>query len=65
MSLFRRPQTSRAYPAAGTQITGPAGRFRQSKTSGAREADRAARTWEDADRAREARGGTRLTRWTR
>lgn len=65
MGLRRRAQTSRAYPAAGTSVTGPADRFRRSKTSGARQADSDAQAWEDQERARERRGGTWLTRWTR
>ncbi|MDX3125730.1 hypothetical protein [Streptomyces scabiei] len=65
MGLRRRAQTTRAYPAAGTSVTGSASRFRLSKTVGAREADQAAQAWEDQERDRERRGGTWLTRWTR
>jgi len=50
---FRRDQTTRHYPAAGIPVTGPAGRFRRSKTIGARAADRAAADWEQADRQAE------------
>lgn len=51
---FRRePQTSRHYPAAGTSVTGRAGRFLRSKTSGARAAGQAADDWEQADRQAE------------
>lgn len=65
MDIFSRtPKTSRDYPAAGVSVTGDAGRFRSHKTSGARDADRQGQTWEDQDRAREKRGGWRLTRWT-
>lgn len=56
--LSRRTQSTRDYPAAGTSVTGDAGRFRRAKTSGAREAGRAAEKWENADRARMKRGGT-------
>ncbi|WP_159107037.1 hypothetical protein [Streptomyces coelicoflavus] len=63
MGLFsRRAQSTRAYPAAGTSVTGDAARFRRAKTSGAREAGDAAEKWEKADRARMKRGGT--FRWT-
>ena len=57
MGLFRRAQSTRAYPAAGTTITGPADRFRRAKTSGARQAARQGQAWEDADRQRDRRGG--------
>lgn len=50
---FRREQSTRAYPAAGTSVTGPADRFRRAKTSGARRAARAGQAWEDADRVDE------------
>lgn len=54
MAWFRsRDQTSRAYPAAGTTVTGPAARFFRSKTSGARTAARAGQAWEDTDRQAE------------
>lgn len=54
MAWFRRTQTtSRNYPAAGTSITGSAGRFLRSKTSGARAADRAGQAWEQQDRQAE------------
>ncbi|MCX4705669.1 hypothetical protein [Streptomyces sp. NBC_01373] len=57
MSIFSRsPKTSRAYPAAGTSVTGDAGRFRRHKTSGARRADRSGQEWEDRDRAQDRRG---------
>jgi len=49
----RRDQTARDYPAAGTSVTGSAGRFFRSKTSGARAAGRAGQAWEDADRQQE------------
>ncbi|MFI1021282.1 hypothetical protein [Streptomyces olivaceus] len=65
MSLFRRAQTTRAYPAAGRAVTGDPARFRRSKTTGARQAGKAAEKWEQADRARTRRGGTFLTKWTR
>ena len=65
MGLFSRAQSSRAYPVAGLTITGRADRFRRAKTSGAREAGQAAEEWEDRDRARDARGGWRLTNWNR
>jgi hypothetical protein len=61
MGLFsRRAQSSRDYPAAGTSVTGDAGRYRRSKTTGARAADRAAQAWEARDRAQDRRG-----RWYR
>ncbi|QJT01774.1 hypothetical protein G9272_16860 [Streptomyces asoensis] len=54
MGLFSgRAKSARAYPAAGTTVTGPVGRFLRSKTTGARAAGRAAQSWEDADRANE------------
>lgn len=57
MSIFgRRAQTERSYPAAGVSVTGPAGRFRRHKTSGARAAAREGQGWEDADRARDKGG---------
>lgn len=60
----RREQTSsRAYPAAGTTVTESASRFRRSKTTGARKAGAAAEQWEQADRARDRRGGWRRTNW--
>ncbi|WP_333746233.1 hypothetical protein [Streptomyces sp. IBSBF 2950] len=60
----RRGQTTRAYPAAGVSVTGPANRFFRAKTSEARKADKAAQKWETQERDRERRGGTWLTRWT-
>jgi hypothetical protein len=57
---FRSEQSTRSYPAAGTSVTGSAGRFRSSKTTGARRADRAGQAWEDADREQE-----RGRRWYR
>ncbi|WP_060887297.1 hypothetical protein [Streptomyces caniscabiei] len=60
MGLFSRAQSSRAYPNAGLTITGRADRFRRAKTSGAREADRAAQAWEDRDRQQDRKG-----RWYR
>ncbi|MFH9823033.1 hypothetical protein [Streptomyces bobili] len=51
--LSRRADSTRAYPAAGTSVTGSTSRFRRSKTSGARAADRQGQAWEDADRAAE------------
>ncbi|MFF7553592.1 hypothetical protein ACFZA9_11980 [Streptomyces olivaceus] len=62
MGLFRK-SSSRAYPAAGTTVTGDPARFRRSKTTGARAAGAAAERWEQADRARTKRGGTFLTNW--
>lgn len=63
MAWFRREQQStRAYPAAGTSVTGKASRFRGSKTTGARQASRAAQDWEDADRNDERH---RRGRWSR
>jgi hypothetical protein len=55
MGWPRRAQSTRAYPAAGTSVTGSAARFRLAKTLGARRADRAGQAWEDADRADERR----------
>jgi hypothetical protein len=62
---FRRAeQSTRAYPAAGTSVTGDASRFRRAKTSGARKAGAQAEKWEQQDRARDRRdGGSRITRW--
>lgn len=60
MAWFRRePQSTRAYPAAGTSVTSNASRFRRAKTSGARRAGARAQAWEDADRTdeRHRRGG--------
>lgn len=57
MGLFRRAQSTRTYPAAGTSITGDASRFRRHKTSGARQAARQGQAWEDADRQQDRRGG--------
>lgn len=66
MGLFsRRTQSTRAYPAAGTSVTGDAARFRRAKTTGARKAGRDAERWEEADRARSKRGGTLFTNWNR
>lgn len=48
----RREQSTRAYPAAGTSVTGDAGRYRRAKTRGARQAGAAADKWETADRQR-------------
>lgn len=66
MRLFsRKPaQSTRAYPAAGTSVTGDAGRFRRAKTGGARRAGAAAERWEEQDRRRDRRGGWRRTDWT-
>jgi hypothetical protein len=63
VGLFnRREQTSsRQYPAAGVTVTGATSRFRRSKTRGAREAGAAAEAWEQKDRARDKRGGSRRT----
>jgi hypothetical protein len=58
----RRDQTTRAYPAAGTSVTGAASRFLRSKTSAARQADRAGQAWEDQERADER---ARRGRWSR
>lgn len=52
---FRRAESTRDYPAAGTTVTGPAARFRRSKTSGARRAGAAADDWERRDREQERR----------
>ncbi len=60
MGLFRRADTPRTYPASGITVTGRADRFRRSKTSGARDADRAGQAWEDRDRQQDRRG-----RWYR
>jgi hypothetical protein len=58
----RRDQTTRAYPAAGTSVTGDSRRFLRAKTGGARQAGRGAQAWEDADRADER---ARRGRWSR
>jgi hypothetical protein len=55
--LSRRTQSTRDYPAAGTSVTGDAGRFRRAKTTGARKAAREGQAWEDRDRAQDRRGG--------
>lgn len=52
MGFFRSAKSTRAYPAAGVSVTGRADRFRRAKTTGARQADRAAQQWEDQDRQR-------------
>ncbi|MFL1904783.1 hypothetical protein ACJWDR_37620 [Streptomyces tauricus] len=58
MGIFNRtPKSSRAYPAAGTSVSGDPGRFRRAKTSGARRAAREGQAWEDRDRAGDRRGG--------
>ena len=59
---FRREQTTRDYPAAGTSVSGPADRFRRAKTTGARNADRAGQAWEDADRQDERQRRGRYAR---
>ena len=60
MGIFKRTQqTTRSYPAAGTSVTGSAGRFFRAKTSGARAADRQGQAWEDAERQRERNRGRR------
>jgi hypothetical protein len=57
MGLFsRRDQSTRAYPAAGASVTGPASRFRRHKTTGAARAAREGQDWEDRDRAQDRRG---------
>lgn len=57
MSIFSRsPKTSRAYPAAGTSVTGDVGRFRRHKTSGARKAAAEAEAWETKDRKQDRKG---------
>ncbi|MGX1909018.1 hypothetical protein ACWIID_09165 [Streptomyces phaeochromogenes] len=61
----RRDKSTRAYPAAGVSVTGLASRFRTHKTTGAKRAADQGEAWEDQDRARDQRGGWRLTRWTR
>jgi hypothetical protein len=48
----RAEQSTRAYPAAGTSVTGRADRFRWAKTTGARQAGDEAEKWERKDRAR-------------
>ncbi|WP_320784168.1 hypothetical protein [Streptomyces sp. CRN 30] len=58
MGFFRRAQSTRDYPAAGVAVAGDAGRFRRSKTTGARKAGAAAEAWEDQDRARFRTGAT-------
>jgi len=58
--LSRRQQSTRDYPAAGTSVTGDAGRFRRAKTTGARRAAREGQAWEDRDRQQE-----RGRRWYR
>ncbi|MEV5957273.1 hypothetical protein AB0M11_26490 [Streptomyces sp. NPDC051987] len=55
--FFGRGQTTRAYPAAGTSVTGAASRFFRAKTTGARRADRQGQAWEDRDRAQDRKGG--------
>jgi hypothetical protein len=50
---FRREQSTRAYPAAGTNVTGDVGRFRRAKTTGARRAQEEADKWERKDRENE------------
>jgi hypothetical protein len=57
---IRRSQSSRDYPAAGLSVPGRTDRFRRSKTTGARQADRAAQAWENRDRQQE-----RGRRWYR
>ncbi|WP_262058544.1 hypothetical protein [Streptomyces sp. STR69] len=42
-----RDQSTRDYPAAGTSVTGNAGRFRRAKTAGARQAASEGQDWED------------------
>jgi hypothetical protein len=51
-----RDQAARDYPAAGTSVTGNAGRFRSAKTTGARRAGAAADAWETSDRRRDKQG---------
>ncbi|WP_327411322.1 hypothetical protein OG458_42050 (plasmid) [Streptomyces sp. NBC_01281] len=51
------PKTSRSYPAAGTSVSGPSGRFSRAKTSGARKAGRDGDAWENRDRQQEKSGG--------
>jgi hypothetical protein len=60
MGWFRREQTARDYPAAGTSVTGPADRFHRAKTTGAKRAARKGQAWEDRDRAQDTKG-----RWYR
>ncbi|WP_225840324.1 hypothetical protein [Streptomyces sp. NK08204] len=61
MGLFtRRAQTTRAYPAAGITVTGPADRFRRAKTTSARRAATQGQAWEDRDRQQDRKG-----RWYR
>lgn len=57
----RTEQSTRDYPAAGTSVTGDAGRFRRAKTRGARQAGAEAEAWEQQDRNRER--GQRDGRW--
>jgi hypothetical protein len=65
MGFFSRREqsTARDYPAVGVTVTGAAGRFRRSKTSGARRAGADAEAWEQQDRARDRKGGWRRTTW--
>jgi hypothetical protein len=51
-----RDQTTRDYPAAGTNITGDTSRFRRAKTTSARQAGAAAEAWETSDRRRDKQG---------
>ena len=63
MAWYNRGEKStRHYPAAGTFVTGDAGRFRRAKTSDARKAGAKAEAWEQADRQRD-RQGTSIWRW--
>jgi hypothetical protein len=63
MGLFNRgAKSTRAYPAAGSSATGDPGRFRRSKTTGARQAGADAEGWEQSDRKRD-RQGTTTWRW--
>ncbi|MEV7389601.1 hypothetical protein [Streptomyces sp. NPDC091215] len=58
MGLFSgRKQTTRAYPAAGTSVTGSASRFFRAKTVGARRAAQQGQDWEDQDRRQDRKGG--------
>lgn len=50
---FRRTESTRAYPAAGSSVTGSASRFLRAKTTGARRADRDGQDWDAQDRADE------------
>lgn len=60
--LSRAAQSTRAYPAAGTSVTGRADRFRLARTTGARRADRAGQDWDAKDRDAERNRSGRYSR---